>query len=383
MELNIVYIGRLSFPLGQATTKRRRYMVDYMNDENIECHILSTRYKKNKQLNNPSEGKYGKADFYDLSGLFKKGHIFRYYKEGKRKIRQWYDSSKKNIMIFPTILNVEDYIFFRYAYNLGYKIVFDQVETSYIADGTNESFKRKCYIFFCEWISDYAYKKAAGSFVISQALKSQNKEKYPKMPLCLLPNSTPVLCEVEKTMIGSPVRILYSGTYALKDGISFLLEGVEKAVNAGCVCELILVGKGRASDMTFLDKVKDVPWIKYLGFISEDELVAKMRDCDILAMTRTNSKFANYGFPFKLSEYLATGNVVMATKVGDVPLYLNDNNSLLIPPENSDAIAKAILYVAQNPLESLRLGHNGLNTMKEKFSIKNVGDTFISFLSKI
>lgn len=142
------------------------------------------------------------------------------------------------------------------------------------------------------------------------------------MPLCLLPNSTPVLCEVEKTMIGSPVRILYSGTYALKDGISFLLEGVEKAVNAGCVCELILVGKGRASDMTFLDKVKDAPWIKYLGFISEDELVAKMRDCDILAMTRTNSKFANYGFPFKLSEYLATGNVVMATKVGDVPLYL-------------------------------------------------------------
>ena len=121
----------------------------------------------------------------------------------------------------------------------------------------------------------------------SQALKSQNKEKYPKMPLCLLPNSTPVLCEVEKTMIGSPVRILYSGTYALKDGISFLLEGVEKAVNAGCVCELILVGKGRASDMTFLDKVKDAPWIKYLGFISEDELVAKMRDCDILAMTRT------------------------------------------------------------------------------------------------
>ena len=65
--------------------------------------------------------------------------------------------------------------------------------------------------------------------------------------------------------------------------------------------------------------------------------------------------------------------VVMATKVGDVPLYLNDNNSLLIPPENSDAIAKAILYVVQNPLESLRLGHNGLNTMKEKFQYKECG----------
>ena len=64
MELNIVYIGGLSFPLGYAMTKRRRYMVDYMNEKNIECHVLSTRYKKNEQLNNPSKGMYGKTDYY-------------------------------------------------------------------------------------------------------------------------------------------------------------------------------------------------------------------------------------------------------------------------------------------------------------------------------
>lgn len=383
MELNIVYIGGLSFPLGYATTKRRRYMVDYMNDENIECHVLSTRYKKNEHLNNFSEGIYGKSDYYDLSDIFYKGHIFSYYRKGKQKIKQWYDSSKKNIMIFPTILSAEDFIFFRYAYKLGYKIVFDQVETSYIANGTNESFRRKCYILLCDFISDYAYKKAAGSFVISEALAGQNKSKYPSMPLCLLPNSTPMLCGMPKKTIGSPIKILYSGTYALKDGVSFLIEGVEKAVQAGCKCELILVGKGRARDMTFLDRIKCFSWIKYLGFISDEELYTKMRECDILAMTRTNSKFANFGFPFKLSEYLSTGNVVMATKVGDVPLYLNDNNSLLIPPEDSNAIAGAILYVSENPVESLQIGRNGLNTMKEKFSIKRIGDIFRSFLCEI
>ncbi|MCD7925521.1 MAG: glycosyltransferase [Bacteroides sp.] len=290
---------------------------------------------------------------------------------------------QKNIMIFPTILNVEDFIFFRYAHKLGYKIIFDQVETSYIADGTDESFKRKCYISFCEFISDYAYKKAAGSFVISEALLRQNKSKYPSMPLCLLPNSTPTFYGMPKTTIGSPIKILYSGTYALKDGVSFLIEGVEKAVQAGCKCELILVGKGRVRDMAFLDKIKDFSWIKYLGFISDEELYIKMRECDILAMTRTNSKFANFGFPFKLSEYLSIGNVVMATEVGDVPLYLNENNSLLIPPEDSNAIASAILYVSENPVKSLQIGRNGLNTMKEKFSIERIGEIFISFLSKI
>ena len=383
MELNIVYIGGLSFPLGYAMTKRRRYMVDYMNEKNIECHVLSTRYKKNEQLNNPSKGMYGKTDYYDLSDLFYKGCIFSYYGKGKQKIKQWYNSSKKNIMIFSTKLNVEDFIFFQYAYRLGYKIVFDQVETSYLADGTNESIKRKCYILFCEFISDYAYKKASGSFVISEALLRQNKSKYPNIPLCLLPNSTPILFGVSKTTIGSPVKILYSGTYALKDGVSFLIEGVKKAVQIGCKCELILVGKGRVRDMTFLDEIKDFSWIKYLGFISDEELYAKMRESDILAMTRINSKFANFGFPFKLSEYLSTGNVVMATEVGDVPLYLNKSNSLLIPPEDSNAIANAILYVSENPVNSLQIGRNGLNTMKEKFSIKRIGEIFISFLCEI
>ena len=152
-----------------------------------------------------------------------------------------------------------------------------------------------------------------------------------------------------------------SGTYALKDGVSFLIEGVKKAVQIGCKCELILVGKGRVRDMTFLDEIKDFSWIKYLGFISDEELYAKMRECDILAMTRINSKFANFGFPFKLSEYLSTGNVVMATEVGDVPLYLNKSNSLLIPPEDSNAIANAILYVSENPVNSLQIGRNGLD----------------------
>lgn len=69
-ELNIVYIGPLSFPYGYASTKRRKYMIDYMNKNKISAHVLSTRYKKNSKLKNPQSGFYGETDFFDLSIFF-------------------------------------------------------------------------------------------------------------------------------------------------------------------------------------------------------------------------------------------------------------------------------------------------------------------------
>lgn len=70
--------------------------------------------------------------------------------------------------------------------------------------------------------------------------------------------------------------------------------------------------------MAILDSVKDKAYIRYLGFVSDEELIEQLLESDILCMTRCNSVFANYGFPFKLSEYLSTDNVVLATSVGDL-----------------------------------------------------------------
>lgn len=384
MELNIVYIGPLSFPSGYASTKRRRYMIDYINQLHISAHVLCTRYNKNKAFNNPSCGYYGSTNYYDISTFINKKKLFQYYKIGNEQLKKWYDPNKKNILIFHTILNLEDSPFFFYAYKLGYKILFDQVETSYIAAGTNASLKRKCYIGLCELVSNYAYKKASGSFVISKALWNHIKMKYPNMPLCLLPNSTPIYQKEKKSQPSIPMKILYSGTYAPKDGVKYLIEGFLQAVNLGVDCELILTGGGTPEDMEVLESIKDNPRVHYLGFLSDEEFLKTMLSCDLLTMTRANSVFANFGFPFKLSEYLSTGNVVLASKVSDVSDYLEDKkNALLVEPENAREIANAIKYAYDNPNEMIKIGSSGLETMQLHFSIKTVGKKFVDFLNCI
>ena len=87
---------------------------------------------------------------------------------------------------------------------------------------------------------------------------------------------------------------------------------------------------------------------------------------------------------YKLSEYLATGNLVLATNVGDVSKYLEDKkNALIVAPENAHEIAQALLYVQNNPQKAILMANNSIDVAKRYFSIENVGKIFVNFLLEI
>lgn len=376
--LNVVYIGQQTFPKGAATTKRRRYMVDYMNNHNISNHVLVTFYPGDFFKNDKS-GFYGKTEYLDIKYLLVKGKICQYYSVGKTHLRKWYQPEAQNVLIFPTVLNFFDYPFFRYALKLGYKVVFDQVETSYLKSG-NLRLKNRIYYSLNEYFSKKAYRKSS-SFVISSALLEQNRQQYPDMQLQVLPNSTPILRNRSMQRLNDTLQVLYSGTYGEKEGVSYLIEGVLAAISKGCKCKLVLLGKA-SEQLSIQYAGKD--GVEFKGFVSDEELVSLLKESDILAVVRTNTLFANYGFPFKLSEYLSTGNIVMSTKVGDVCEYMADKkDAYLIEPENSDAICETIMHIENNEEEAIKIAANGLKTMKAKFGIETVGHTFDQFLRKI
>ena len=285
-NLNIVYIGPHSFPLGGATTKRRKYMVDYMNTHGIQSHVLITGLKKDLRYNNASSGIYGLADYYDLTPFAIKFQMSKFLSEGKKKLNNWFINDKKNILIFPTIITVFEWPLYKYAEQLGYKVIFDQVETSFFLNG-KMSFLHWLYIGMSEKLSHFAYKKNA-AFVISTALYDAVHSKYPNRKICLLPNSTPLHNDKAKKILHNPLLILYSGTYSPKDGVTYLIEGVIKAFEQGCQCRLILLGKGTPEDMKVLNKIKNKKYIEYRGFVSDEELINTMKNCDVLCMTRTN-----------------------------------------------------------------------------------------------
>ena len=77
-------------------------------------------------------------------------------------------------------------------------------------------------------------------------------------------------------------------------------------------------------------------------------------------MTRTNSAYANAGFPFKLGEFLATGKPVVASNVSDVGKFFKDrHDSMLVKPGDRKDIVSAVEYLLANPEKAIEIGKRG------------------------
>ena len=90
-------------------------------------------------------------------------------------------------------------------------------------------------------------------------------------------------------------------------------------------------------------------------------------EASMLILPRPMSIQANYGFP-KLGEYLVTGNPVIVTPVGDIPLYLkNKVNAYFTKPGDIESLVDICTKLIENESISEKIGKNGKNSCIEIF----------------
>ncbi|MCK4261031.1 MAG: glycosyltransferase [Halanaerobiales bacterium] len=75
------------------------------------------------------------------------------------------------------------------------------------------------------------------------------------------------------------------------------------------------------------------------------------------------------GLSLALIEAMSAGIPVIGTKVGGIPEIIeNGINGILIPPDNPEAFAEAIIYLLNHPEEAKKMGERGKEICKNKFS---------------
>lgn len=115
-------------------------------------------------------------------------------------------------------------------------------------------------------------------------------------------------CEYQKQP-NDIFTILYSGGLNEARGIYVLIDAL-KYISFNL--KLVITGKGE------FKPVVD-PRIDFRGFVSIEEAHTLMRQADLLAITQLkNNVFGNESFPSKLFEYIATGNMIVASSVSDI-----------------------------------------------------------------
>ena len=121
--------------------------------------------------------------------------------------------------------------------------------------------------------------------------------------------------------------------------------------------------------------------IHYLGFLDDEEYYRQIINCDIPCMVRDATDYANAGFPFKLGEYLSTGNPVVASDVGDVCNYLvNRETAYIVNPESVSSISDTLQYILEHQDEALEVGKAGRKIAEEHFDKTSLGNRLLQFL---
>lgn len=104
----------------------------------------------------------------------------------------------------------------------------------------------------------------------------------------------------------------------------------------------------------------------------------------MLALARPTSIIADAGFPSKLTEYLSTGKPVLVTQVGDIPIYLKDNeNAFLSEPDSAEAFADKLRYILNNYEYALKVGIEGKRLTETIFNYNFQAVRMLEFIGTL
>lgn len=181
--------------------------------------------------------------------------------------------------------------------------------------------------------------------------------------------------------------IAYTGTFNnAKDGVDILIKSFAKIALKYPQHHLYLAGFWHYD----VDKQKDLinkynlnNRITYIGVLNKDEIPPFIGNAELLVLSRPDSHQAQGGFPTKLGEYLATGNPVCVTKVGEIPDYLEDNvSAFMATPGDIESFAYAMDRALSNPEKARKVGLAGREIAEKEFNSEIQAKRLADFLKQ-
>lgn len=171
--------------------------------------------------------------------------------------------------------------------------------------------------------------------------------------------------------------IITVGRLHAQKGHCYLLQAIAKAGKKVPKIKLIIIGEGEEeNNLKNLVKSLDLKdKIIFAGLRGDVEKIFPIAELFILPSLWE-------GMPNAILEAMAAGKPIVATKVGGVPeLVVHGETGILVPPEDSDALASAIIGLLRDKLKAKKMGEAGRMRVEEHFNIsKTIKETEYIYL---
>lgn len=376
--MKLIFVSRGQYPNGGAATNRHLAYTKGLIElgHEVEFLLLSEQSWKEKELIK-DDIKFSSLYVQPFSKslkVFKIGSFIKtIYKAKKKLLESYNENTTTKLILLDTSIAILIPLL-KYGKKIGLKVIHERTEYPFVVSSKTITGKIDLYIYL-----RFVIKKFDGIFVINKALKQYFLDitggKVPTYIINMIVDPTRFECErkphSEKTLIS------YCGKLdGDKDGVPTLIESFALIANDFPLVKLQLIGslENEITSKNILSQINNLGIqnkVLITGYVQRDKIPTLLCNSDILTLARPNNKQAEGGFPTKLGEYLATGNVVVVTDVGEISLFLKDKrNAFISEPDSAEKFSQKLREALLNNnqqigIEGRKLVYNEFNYLTQ------------------
>ena len=181
-------------------------------------------------------------------------------------------------------------------------------------------------------------------------------------------------------------RIISIGRLVAFKGFDYLIDACAELVRRGLefTCEIIGDGPLRGDLEARIRKLNLSDRVHLLGSLSQAVVLEKLRSADVFALASvTDIQGASDVFPTVIIEAMAAARPVVSTRLAGIPeSIVHGETGLLVPPEDTMALAEALGRLIQDAKLRLHYGRAGRERIEQHFQIEHTVAALIELLQK-
>lgn len=182
-----------------------------------------------------------------------------------------------------------------------------------------------------------------------------------------------------------PVKLVYIGSPGKKDKFEIIFNSLNKINKDDILFTLDIYGITKEDYLninnSFNKEYLDNEYIIFKGRINQDKVDDVYKNYHFSIILRPNERYAKAGFPTKLVESFSNGVPVLASNVGDLPIYVKNDFSGYIIDSLDEKVLERVLnkILSLNQDSYINMAVNSYNLALNKFYYKN-NKTFSDFI---
>ena len=167
-----------------------------------------------------------------------------------------------------------------------------------------------------------------------------------------------------------------------RKGLDVLIQAIRSLVETHHQHAVLAVLIGTGEDQQALERmVREADLEDHVLFAGEQhDPYSIIEKCQVFVLPSRRE-----GMPNVLLEAMALGVCCISTDcpTGPREIIRHGENGLLVPVEDSDRISESILRMIQDPEARERMGREGLETVRQNFSISTMAGSYHHLLSEL